>query len=63
MDEQERPKKRMVIDFQKLNANTITDGYIIPDVNTTIQNLDKAKYFTTLDLESGFHQIRIPFGA
>lgn len=59
LDEDGRPKKRMVIDFQKLNSNTITDRYIIPDVNMTIQNLGKAKYFTTLDLESGFHQIRI----
>lgn len=59
LDEDGRPKKRMVIDYQKLNSHTITDRYIIPDVNMTIQNLGKAKYFTTLDLESGFHQVRI----
>lgn len=58
-DDQGKPKRRMVVDFQKLNAQTITDRYPIPDVNMTIQNLGKAKIFTTLDLESGFHQIRI----
>lgn len=59
LDEKGKPKRRMVVDFQKLNAHTVTDRYPIPDVNMTIQNLGKAKYFTTLDLESGFHQIKI----
>ncbi len=58
-DEQGKPKRRMVVDFQKLNAQTITDRYPIPDVAMTIQNLGNAKVFTTLDLESGFHQILI----
>lgn len=58
-DENGKPKRRMVIDFRKLNEHTITDRYIIPDINITLQNLGKAKYFTTLDLESGFHQIKI----
>ncbi|XP_055910407.1 uncharacterized protein LOC129944768 [Eupeodes corollae] len=59
IDENGRPKRRMVIDFQKLNSRTITDRYPIPDVNMTIQNLGKAKIFSTIDLESGFHQIKI----
>lgn len=58
-DELGNPKRRMVIDFQKLNSETITDRYPIPDVNMTIQNLGKATVFTTLDLEAGFHQIKI----
>lgn len=49
----------MVVDFQKINSHTITDRYPIPDVNMTIQNLGKAKIFSTIDLESGFHQILI----
>lgn len=59
LDENDRPKRRMVIDFQKLNAQTVTDRYPIPDINMTIQNLGKAKFFSTIDLESGFHQILI----
>lgn len=57
--EDDKPKRRMVIDFQKLNAQTITDRYPIPDINMTIQNLGSAKLFSTIDLESGFHQILI----
>ena len=58
-DEHGKPKRRMVVDFQNINAQTITDRYPIPDVNMTIQNLGKAKVFSTIDLESGFHQILI----
>lgn len=59
LDENGKPKRRLVIDFQKLNKQTITDKYPIPDINMTIQNLGKAKFFSTIDLESGFHQILI----
>lgn len=48
---------RMVIDFKRLNSVTISDTYPIPDINSTLASLGKAKYFTTLDLTSGFHQI------
>lgn len=50
-------KKRLVIDFRKLNSKTISDKYPIPNVNVILSNLGKAKYFSTLDLKSGFHQI------
>lgn len=59
LDENGKPKRRMVVDFQKLNDNTITDKYPIPEINTMIQNLGKARIFSTVDLESGFHQIKI----
>lgn len=54
-----KPKRRLVIDYQKLNAHTITDKYPIPDIGMTIQNLGRARFFSTIDLESGFHQILI----
>lgn len=50
-------KKRLVIDYRKLNAKTINDKYPVPNVTMILSNLGKAKYFTTLDLKSGFHQI------
>ncbi|GBP97607.1 Retrovirus-related Pol polyprotein from transposon gypsy [Eumeta japonica] len=59
LDENGRPKRRMVVDFQKLNKSTIADRYPIPDISTVLQNLGQASLFTTLDLESGFHQIKI----
>ena len=47
----------MVIDFKRLNARTVSDTYPIPDINNTLASLGDARYFTTLDLTSGFHQI------
>ena len=46
---------RMVIDYKKLNEKTIADKYPIPDCNVILSNLWKAKVFSTIDLESGFH--------
>lgn len=51
------PKLRMVIDYKKLNEHTISDRYPIPDTNIILSNLGKSKYFSSIDLESGFHQI------
>lgn len=59
LDENGEPKHRLVIDFRKLNAITIADRYPIPEINVVLSNLGKSKYFTTIDLESGFHQIKI----
>lgn len=47
-DESGAPKRRMVIDFSKLNSHTIKDRYPIPDINTTLQNLGNAKVFSTI---------------
>jgi len=51
------PKKRLVIDFRKLNEQTIPDRYPTPSIPVILANLGKAKFFTTLDLKSGYHQI------
>lgn len=59
LDENGRPNKRLVFDFTKLNSKTICDKYPIPDPAVIMSNLGKAKYFSTLDLKSGFHQIRL----
>ena len=52
-----RPKLRMVIDFRKFNERTIPGRYPIPDTSVILSNLGNSKFFTTLDLKSGFHQI------
>lgn len=59
IDKDGNRKKRLVIDFQKLNAVTIDDKYPIPNISVILSNLGEAKYFTTLDLKSGFHQIEL----
>lgn len=57
VDEMGNPKLRLVIDFRKLNAKTVSDKYPIPDTSVILSNLGKSKYYSTLDLKSGFHQI------
>lgn len=52
-------KYRMVIDYRKLNEDTVPDKYPIPDVTTILSNLGANKYFSTIDLKSGFHQIAL----
>ena len=47
----------MVIDYRKLNSITIPDKYPIPEINEVLANLGRNKFFTTIDLKSGFHQI------
>lgn len=52
-------KYRLVTDFRKLNENTISDPYPIPEINDILANLRNKKVFTVIDLRSGFHQIRL----
>ena len=49
----------MVIDYQKLNDKTITDKFPIPNITDILDRLGRCKYFTTLDLASGYHQIEV----
>lgn len=53
----EQKKWRIVVDFRKLNAKTISDKFPIPNITDILDKLGRCTYFTTLDLASGFHQI------
>ncbi|GBM14503.1 Transposon Ty3-I Gag-Pol polyprotein [Araneus ventricosus] len=48
---------RLVADLRKLNAKTVPDNYPLPNYAEMIDNLSGAKFFSTLDLTSGFHQM------
>lgn len=48
---------RVVIDYRKLNKVTIQDNYPLPRIDDIIDQLGGAKYFSVMDLVSGFHQI------
>ena len=50
---------RFCVDFRKLNSKTIKDAYAIPRVEDTLHLLAGAKYFTKLDLRSGYWQVRL----
>ncbi|CAF1179925.1 unnamed protein product, partial [Didymodactylos carnosus] len=53
-------KNRLVIDYKKLNLVTIKDLSPFPNMENTIQKLGRGyKYFSKLDLKSGFYQIPI----
>ncbi|CAD6236937.1 GSCOCG00012487001-RA-CDS [Cotesia congregata] len=49
----------MVIDFRDLNEKIYTNVYPTPNIAKIIDQTGKAVYFSTFDLASGFHQIRI----
>ena len=50
---------RMVIDYRALNEKTVGDAYPLPNITDILDQLGGAKYFTVLDLASGFHQIEV----
>ncbi|EJC97286.1 DNA/RNA polymerase, partial [Fomitiporia mediterranea MF3/22] len=53
---------RMVIDYRKLNQIVEPDPFPIPIMYTLPDYLKEAKWFTTLDLKSGYNNIRIKQG-
>ena len=53
-------KKRMVIDYSTTcNKFTELDAYPLPDINEQVNKLAQNKIFSTLDLQSAYHQIPI----
>lgn len=52
-----KPKYRMCIDYRKLNKKIIPDKFPLPRIEEILEGLGRAKYFSIMDLNSGFHQI------
>ena len=51
--------QRICIDYRKLNKTLIKDSFPLPRIEDIFATLGKAKFFTTLDLKSGYHQISV----
>ena len=50
---------RLCIDYRKLNLQTVKDAYALPNLEETFSALTGSKWFTVLDLKSGYYQIAV----
>ena len=50
-------KTRICVDYRRLNDVTKKDAHPLPRIDDIFDALREAKYFSTLDLASGYHQV------
>ncbi len=50
---------RLCIDFRKFNSQTIKDAYALPNLEEAFSVLTGSRWFSVLDLKSGYHQIEM----
>lgn len=50
-------KLRMCVDYRGINKLTIRDNFPLPLIEDCLEYFSGKKYFSTLDLKSGFHQV------
>ncbi|KAK3524880.1 hypothetical protein QTP86_011083 [Hemibagrus guttatus] len=54
---------RLCVDYRVLNERTIKDAYPLPQIQDTLDTLSTVKWFSTLDLASGYWQVELTPGA
>lgn len=50
---------RLCIDYRKLNLQTIKDAYALPNLEESFSALTGSKWFSVLDLKSGYYQMEM----
>uniref|UniRef100_A0A2M4CKM2 RNA-directed DNA polymerase n=1 Tax=Anopheles darlingi TaxID=43151 RepID=A0A2M4CKM2_ANODA len=50
---------RVCVDYRKLNAGVLKDGFPVPIVEEVLNKLQKAKWFTVMDLANGFFHVPV----
>jgi hypothetical protein len=50
---------RMCVDYRALNNITVKNSYPLPRIDELLNRLSLAKYFSKIDLASGYHQVRV----
>ncbi|KAJ1130344.1 hypothetical protein NDU88_008697 [Pleurodeles waltl] len=54
-------KVRLCVDLRGLNENIIMDQFPLPRIDEMLSATRDAKWFSTLDLSSGYHQVKLDY--
>lgn len=50
---------RICVDYRKLNSRSTRDAFPLPRIEEALEALGQSKYFSTLDLTSGYWQVEV----